>query len=235
MSRLRRANSGWSCGQHGDPLLHCHRQKRSVCGVPIGQTEGHVRCTDGGVESVLVLDHLQRLEQHSGERGYELMADNDTIVALWSAATSAGAKPIGLGARDTLRTEMGYPLHGHELSLEITPVQASASWAVVLDKPEFTGRTALLQEKSDGPKTAMRAIKISDRGIPRAGMRVLDESGSEIGIVTSGTFSPTLKVGIALALVKPEFKSGSKITIDVRGRISNGEIVKLPFVESHVK
>lgn len=176
---------------------------------------------------------------YTGEYGYELLPKWEKSLALWEKLVATISKldgaVCGLGARDTLRTEMGYPLHGHELSLEITPVQASASWAVVLDKPEFTGRTALLQEKSDGPKTAMRAIKISDRGIPRAGMRVLDESGSEIGIVTSGTFSPTLKVGIALALVKPEFKSGSKITIDVRGRISNGEIVKLPFVESHVK
>mgnify|MGYP003337189778 FL=1 len=176
---------------------------------------------------------------YTGEFGYELLPKWHNTLKLWESLVHAVADldgaVCGLGARDTLRTEMGYPLHGHELSLEITPIQASASWAVVIDKPEFSGKSALVKEKEAGVKTALRAIKISDRGIPRAGMKVMDESGAEIGTVTSGTFSPTLRQGIALALVKPEFKSGSKVLIDIRGRTSNGELVKLPFVESHVK
>jgi aminomethyltransferase len=176
---------------------------------------------------------------YTGEFGYELIPKWDKSEILWENLVGAVAKfngaVCGLGARDTLRTEMGYPLHGHELSLQITPIQASASWAVVLEKDEFNGKEALASEKAAGAKTAMRAIKIADRGIPRAGMQVLSSTGAPIGVVTSGTFSPTLKVGIALALISPEFKPGGEVQIDIRGRISSGAIVKLPFVESHVK
>ena len=176
---------------------------------------------------------------YTGEFGFELLPTWEKTQTLWNDLVEIVAQldgaVCGLGARDTLRTEMGYPLHGHELSLEISPVQASANWAVVYEKENFCGKSALEVEKKSGPKTAMRAIKILDRGIPRAGMKVLNEAGAEIGTVTSGTFSPTLKVGIALALINPEYKSGSKVSVDVRGRISQGELVKLPFVESHVK
>jgi aminomethyltransferase len=130
---------------------------------------------------------------------------------------------------------LGYPLHGHELSLDITPVQASASWAVVFAKDAFRGKAALEVEKTSGPTRVLRALKSNDRGIPRAGMPVLDSAGNAIGEVTSGTFSPTLKVGIALALVKPEFKIGDAVQIDIRGRISSAAIVRAPFVESHVR
>ena len=176
---------------------------------------------------------------YTGEFGFELLPTWGASQSLWNELVLALSKfdgaVCGLGARDTLRTEMGYPLHGHELSLEITPLQASASWAVVLEKEKFKGKERLVAEKAAGPKTAIRAIKITDRGIPRAGMRVLDTGGNEIGIVTSGTFSPSLKTGIALALLSPQFKSGAEVQVDIRGRTSNGELVKLPFVESHVK
>jgi aminomethyltransferase len=176
---------------------------------------------------------------YTGEYGYELLPQWNQSIKVWESLVAAVAKfdgaVCGLGARDTLRTEMGYPLHGHELSLEITPIQASASWAVVLEKDKFKGKDVLVAEKSAGPKTAMRAIKVLDRGIPRAGMKVLNTSGDEIGVITSGTFSPSLKVGIALALIKPEYKAGAEVQLDIRGRISTGTLVKLPFVESHVK
>ena len=176
---------------------------------------------------------------YTGEFGFELLPTWGATQILWTELVSALSKfdgtVCGLGARDTLRTEMGYPLHGHELSLEITPIQASASWAVVLEKDRFKGKEKLIAEKASGPKTAMRAIKITDRGIPRAGMRVLDTKGNEIGIVTSGTFSPSLKTGIALALLNSQFKSGAEVQVDIRGRTSKGMLVKLPFVESRVK
>jgi aminomethyltransferase len=105
----------------------------------------------------------------------------------------------------------------------------------VFSKSEFRGKPALEIEKSQGPKRVLRALKSNDRGIPRAGMAVLDSSGKPIGQVTSGTFSPTLKVGIALALVSPEFKTGAEVQIDIRGRLSNASIVKAPFVESRVR
>jgi len=176
---------------------------------------------------------------YTGEFGYELLPSWQSAAQVWDLLVEQVAKldgrVCGLGARDTLRTEMGYPLHGHELSLDISPIQASASWAVALDKPNFEGKQSLVAQKVAGPKSAMRAIKCLDRGIPRAGMEVKDESGRVIGEVTSGTFSPTLRIGIALALIEPTFKVGSKVVIDVRGRLSNGEVVKLPFVESKVR
>ena len=176
---------------------------------------------------------------YTGEFGYELLPSWKSAPKVWELLVEQvsilDGRVCGLGARDTLRTEMGYPLHGHELSLDISPIQASASWAVALDKTEFTGKAALVAEKAAGAKFVMRAIKCSDRGIPRAGMDVQDGSGRIIGKVTSGTFSPTLRTGIALALIEPAFKVGSNVAIDVRGRISNGEVVKLPFVESKVR
>ena len=141
----------------------------------------------------------------------------------------------GLGARDTLRTEMGYPLHGHELSLEISPVQASAGWAIGWKKNSFRGSDVLKAQREEGRVRSLRALKSNDRGIPRAGMAIKDKSGNEIGIVTSGTFSPSLKVGIALALIEPNFEIGDDVIIDVRGRESSATITSIPFMPSHVR
>ena len=179
---------------------------------------------------------------YTGEYGFELLPAWAAAETVWEALVESvhkhDGRVCGLGARDTLRTEMGYPLHGHELSLEITPLQAAAGWAVALDKPAFIGQSALKTEKERGVSRISRALLCSDRGIPRAGMQVLNSTGEVIGEVTSGTFSPTLKTGIALALVKPEYKSDSEnedVVIDVRGRHSAAKVVKLPFVESHVR
>ena len=155
--------------------------------------------------------------------------------ALVAAIAPLGGLVCGLGARDTLRTEMGYPLHGHELSLTITPVQASATWAIGWDKPGFIGSDVLRAEKANKPALRSVALKSLDRGIPRAHMQVKDAAGEILGEVTSGTFSPTLKVGIALALLKTGVKVGDQLTIDVRGRESTVEVVKLPLVPSHVR
>lgn len=140
----------------------------------------------------------------------------------------------GLGARDTLRTEMGYPLHGQDLSLDISPIEASASWAVGWKKARFNGRQALLALKDRGASRKSFALKVSDRGIPRQGMKVF-RGGHEIGFVTSGTFSPSLKSGIALALLDPTVTVGEQVEIEIRGRISQAEVVKLPFVPSRVR
>lgn len=176
---------------------------------------------------------------YTGELGFELLPPWSGAETLWKTLLRGISKfdgrVAGLAARDTLRTEMGYPLHGHELSLSISPLQAGASWAVALTKERFRGREALLQEKSEGVKRISRAILISDRGIPRAGMAVTNSLGETIGEVTSGTFSPTLKSGIALALLAPSISVGDEVTIDIRGRKSSGRIVKLPFVPSHVR
>ena len=176
---------------------------------------------------------------YSGEFGYELLPSWASAEKVWELLVIEIAKfdgrVCGLGARDTLRTEMGYPLHGHELSLEITPVQASASWAVVFSKANFRGKEPLVSEKAKGPKQILRAIKCEDRGIPRAGMFVLNTEGEQIGLVTSGTFSPSLKIGIGLALLRPDAKVGDNVQVDIRGRMSQAKVVKAPFVESKVR
>jgi aminomethyltransferase len=176
---------------------------------------------------------------YTGELGYELLPQTKDAVVVWDALVQAIA-PLeglicGLGARDTLRTEMGYPLHGHELSLEISPVEASASWAVGWKKEEFLGSEVLVEQKSGAVQRKSVAIKSLDRGIPRAGMNLKNSQGEVVGVITSGTFSPTLKHGIALALVSKEISVGDQLIVDVRGRESQSEVVKLPFVTSHVR
>jgi aminomethyltransferase len=176
---------------------------------------------------------------YTGEHGFEIVPTWQDAARVWDALVEA-MQPFeglvcGLGARDTLRTEMGYPLHGHELSLEITPVQAGSTWAVGWKKEEFRGSQALRAEKESGATRILRGLQSTDRGIPRAGMEVKSSDGAVIGVITSGTFSPSLKKGIALALLKPEYVIGNSVVVDVRGRDSVAEIVALPMVESHVR
>jgi aminomethyltransferase len=175
---------------------------------------------------------------YTGEHGFEVLPNWNQALIVWDALVEQvdanDGLICGLGARDTLRTEMGYPLHGHELSLEISPVMASAGWAVGWSKTNFQGSEVLRDQKEKGVTRRLVALKSLDRGIPRPDMQVLYE-GAEVGIVTSGTFSPSLKVGIALALVDSEFKAGQQLELDVRGRTSSVEIVKLPFTPSHVR
>jgi aminomethyltransferase len=171
---------------------------------------------------------------YTGELGFELLPRWDDAGDLWDAVLALGVTPCGLGARDTLRTEMGYPLHGQDLSLEITPVQARAGWAVGWKKDRFWGRDALVAEKENGPRRLLWGLEALDRGIPRAHMTVL-RGGEAIGEVTSGTFSPTRKVGIGLALLDPSVSEGDELVVDVRGRTTQVRVVKPPFVPSHVR
>ncbi len=176
---------------------------------------------------------------YTGELGYELLPKTADASKVWDAIVAeiepVGGLVCGLGARDTLRTEMGYPLHGHELSTQISPVEASASWAIGWDKGDFLGSKVLREQKATGPKRRSVAIKSLDRGIPRGAMLVKSASGQSLGEVTSGTFSPSLKVGIGIALVDSSVKIGDQLVIDVRGRDCIVEVVKLPFMPSHVR
>jgi aminomethyltransferase len=172
---------------------------------------------------------------YTGEHGYELLPAWEDTVELWDAIAALEVRPCGLGARDTLRTEMGYPLHGHELSLGITPLQARSGWAVGWDKPAFWGRDALLAERAAGPARRLWGLVARERGIPRPGMAVLGGDGAPVGEVTSGTFSPTRRVGIGLALLNADVGAGDEVTVDVRGRPSAAEVVVPPFVPSSVR
>ena len=168
---------------------------------------------------------------YTGETGFEIIAPNEILQTVWDKLITAGAAPIGLAARDTLRLEMGYALHGHEITADINPIEAGLSWAVDFEKPKFQGRESILAVKAAGANRKRVALSALERGIPRADMNVM--LGEEIvGQTTSGTFSPTLKNGIALALVSTSLKLGDQLELDVRGRRLKVEVVKLPFVPS---
>ncbi|MDH3959087.1 MAG: glycine cleavage system protein T, partial [Actinomycetota bacterium] len=171
---------------------------------------------------------------YTGEHGYEVILPVAALAALW-AAVAARATPCGLGARDTLRTEMGYPLHGQDLSTSITPVEAGLSWAVGWDKEVFSGREALVTQRADGRSRALRGLLLQGRGVPRPHMAVQGADGTAVGETTSGTFSPTLRVGVALALVDPGLTFGDEVTIDIRGRAVPAAVVRMPFVGSSPK
>ncbi|PVG82030.1 glycine cleavage system aminomethyltransferase GcvT [Nocardioides gansuensis] len=176
---------------------------------------------------------------YTGERGYELVVRNDGAVALWDAILAAGEEhgilPCGLGSRDTLRTEMGYPLHGQDISLDVTPVQAGLSWAVGWQKDTFWGKDALVAEKEAGPKRRLRGLVAVERGIPRPGMGVTLTQDIPLCDITSGTFSPTLKKGIGLALVPTMVADDAQVGVDIRGRREIFQLVDPPFVHPSVK
>jgi aminomethyltransferase len=177
---------------------------------------------------------------YTGEHGYELIAPADGAEVLWDALAALvaekGGLPAGLGARDTLRTEAGLPLHGQDLGPEITPLQARCGFAVGWKKDAFWGRDALVAEREAGPRRRSWGLKATGRGVPRAHMAV--KRGDEVvGETTSGTFSPTLKTGIALALLDTAagLAEGDTVSVDVRGRALECEVVTPPFVASHVR
>lgn len=181
---------------------------------------------------------------YTGEHGYELIVASDKAGVVWDALLSAGERygvaPAGLGARDTLRTEMGYALHGNDISPQITPVEARLGWAVGWRKPTFWGREILMEHKAAGPDRLAWGLEVVGRGIPRDGMRVFLRGSSPdaapLGHVTSGTFSPTRKIGIALALLHTGqgIAEQSDVEIDVRGRRLPAVVVRPPFVPSSV-
>ncbi|RKS74019.1 aminomethyltransferase [Motilibacter peucedani] len=220
---------------HGDFAILAVQGPRSdavleAVGLPVGHRYmSFVEAERAGVELTVCRTG------YTGERGYELVVPAAAAGEVWDAVVAAGAVPAGLGARDTLRTEMGYPLHGQDLSLEITPVMARASWAVGWAKPAFWGRDALVAERQSGTSRRLRGIEALDRGIPRPGMSVRDAAGAEIGTVTSGTFSPTRKLGIGLALLDPGVELGAEVSLDVRGRESRVRVVEPPFVPTRPK
>jgi aminomethyltransferase len=177
---------------------------------------------------------------YTGEHGYELLPSWESAQAVFDPLVDVvgelGGELAGLGARDTLRTEMGYPLHGHELSLDISPLQARCGWAIGWKKDAFWGRDALLAEKSAGPRRLLRGLRATGRGVLRPELTVLSNDTS-VGVTTSGTFSPTLKLGIGLALIDTgaDIETGQLVDVDVRGRELECEVVDPPFVEAKTR
>lgn len=166
---------------------------------------------------------------YTGEDGIEVMASAEQAVELWEELVRRGAKPCGLGARDTLRLEAAMPLYGHELSEEIDPLQAGLNWAVKMDKGDFIGREALLRRREDATLPRRVGLELAGRRAAREGSAVLIE-GRTIGRVTSGTVTPTLNKAIAMAYVEAAYTTqGTVCAVDVRGHTEEARVVPLPF------
>ncbi|WP_304236424.1 glycine cleavage system aminomethyltransferase GcvT [Jiulongibacter sediminis] len=173
---------------------------------------------------------------YTGAGGFELYVPKETAEEVWNKIMEAGAefeiKPIGLGARDTLRLEMGYCLYGNDITDETSPLEAGLGWVTKFSK-EFTNSEALKAEKAAGLQNKLVGIELVDRGIPRSHYVICDSEGQTIGEITSGSMSPSLKKGIALGYVKKEFaKAGTEIYVEVRNKKLKAEVVKTPFVKA---
>jgi aminomethyltransferase len=170
---------------------------------------------------------------YTGEDGFELYLPNAAATSIWNGLLAAGAVPIGLAARDMLRTEMGYALYGHEISADVTPVEAKLMWITKLDKGEFIGRDAVTARKAQGPARVLIALKLTERGIPREHYPVLVD-GVHSGEVTSGMHSP-MAGGLALAYVKPEHACDGELAVEIRGKAVAALRTTTPFVRSNVR
>jgi len=192
---------------------------------------GCLRTAIAGVESVLSRNG------YTGEDGFEIICAADQVAALWQSFCNAGVRPCGLGARDILRLEMGFCLYGHELTEQITPLEAGLAWTMDLQKEvEFVGASALREMHAAGGYRKLCGFRMLERGIPRSDYMILDERGASVGTVTSGTYSPCLAKGIGLAyLGEGVQEKGSTIFIEMRGKRIPAEVVNLPFVRSAVK
>ena len=166
---------------------------------------------------------------YTGEPGCEVVLPGELAGPVWDRLVAGGAAPCGLGARDTLRLEMGYPLHGHELSREVTPYEARMGWAVKLDH-DFVGRDALAARREAGPARRLWGLRVDGRRPLREGL-VVRHGGTQVGVLTSGSFSPTLQVGIGLAYLDDPLGPDDEVVVDVRGRDVPATVVRPPFVD----
>ena len=193
---------------------------------PAASTVGrnHVACVDWNGISCTVAG-----TGYTGEDGVEIAVPSEHAVELWDALVEGGAVAAGLGARDTLRLEAGLPLHGHELGPGITPLQAGLSWVIAWNKEDFAGKGALEIERDNGLTRRLVGITIEGRRPAREGAAV-SVAGRQVGVVTSGNFSPTLGHAIALAFVEASVDMGTAVDIDVRGSTITGVVTSTRFV-----
>ncbi|HEY2593282.1 MAG TPA: glycine cleavage system aminomethyltransferase GcvT, partial [Chloroflexota bacterium] len=174
-------------------------------------------------------DALVSRTGYTGEDGFEVMIDAGAAERVWFRLTER-AQPCGLGARDTLRSEAGFALYGHDIDRSTNPYEARLGWVVSLSKPDFIGRDALAQIKSAGASRRLVGLHVGPGGVPRPHLPILDE-GQRVGALTSGTFSPTLKQNIAMGYLPSELSgAGQKLEVELRGKSSPAEVTALPFV-----
>ncbi|MFD2588660.1 glycine cleavage system aminomethyltransferase GcvT [Croceitalea marina] len=184
-----------------------------------------------GIEHVII-----SATGYTGSGGFEIYCKNTEVEQVWNkvleAGSSYGIKPIGLAARDTLRLEMGYCLYGNDIDDTTSPLEAGLGWVTKFTK-DFVNSEALAKEKARGAERKLVAFELDERGIPRQGYDIVDGQGKKIGVVTSGTMSPSLAKGIGLGYVPKIFSElGSKINIQVRKNALPATVVKLPFYKS---
>lgn len=178
---------------------------------------------------------------YTGEDGFEVYTSPKDAANLWNKIMSKDASeqdvpmPAGLGARDTLRMEAALPLYGHELNDDITPLEAGISNFVKLSKPDFIGRDKLITISKSGLKRELTGFVMEDRGIPRAGYKVYSLDGEQIGVVTSGGYSPSTSQNIGMAIVKKGWNTDSEYCIQIRGKLLKASVVKLPFYRKSYK
>jgi aminomethyltransferase len=184
-----------------------------------------------GIEHVII-----SATGYTGSGGFEIYCKNTEVKQIWDKVFEAGApygiKPIGLAARDTLRLEMGYCLYGNDIDDTTSPIEAGLGWVTKFTK-DFTNSEALKAEKEHGPKRKLVAFELDERGVPRHGYDIVDGNGKTIGVVTSGTMSPSLNKGIGLGYVPTIFTEiGSKINVQIRKNAVPATVVKLPFYKN---
>ena len=201
---------------------------------PASAALGYYRCAAMEIAGVRAL--LSR-NGYTGEDGFEIMCPADQVAALWAKLRAAGVQPCGLGARDTLRVEMGFCLYGHELNEQTTPLEAGLAWTLDLEKEaNFVGAEALRAQRTAGGYRRLRGFRMLERGIPRPDYSVYDQREKQVGTVTSGTHSPVLGEGIGLAyLQRSAQKIGTQVYIDMKGKRQPAVMVKLPFVPAALK
>jgi glycine cleavage system T protein (aminomethyltransferase) len=171
---------------------------------------------------------------YTGEAGAELICAASEVVALWDALVGAGAAPCGLGARDALRLEVCYPLHGNDISEETNAIEAGLGWVCAPGK-RYVGSGVIEQTRAAGPRRKLVALRMDEeRAVPRPGCALLDAAGAAVGEVTSGTFSPTLERGIGLAYAPSALaEPGTAVAVDVRGRVRSARVARKPLYDPH--
>ncbi|MDR3350693.1 MAG: glycine cleavage system aminomethyltransferase GcvT [Prevotellaceae bacterium] len=209
---------------------------QKICDRPVLDMEYYTfqKLTAAGIPNAIL-----SITGYTGAGGCEIYVANEDGERLWDAVFEAGrefgVQPVGLGARDTLRLEMGFCLYGNDIDDTTSPIEAGLGWITKFSaaKGDFIGRALLEQQKQTGITRKLAGFKMLDKGIPRHGYELCDAAGTAIGAVTSGTMSPILKTGIGLGYVPPACaKTGTEIFVNVRGRLLKAEIVKLPFRKS---